>query len=146
LSITFLLQNKFKAVFDPLERFIASVFNFLKGPGIKDNKKINRVLVIIIIFLGSLLRIIIGDQKAYYHLDESHTLQFINDSQGVTIGVEDSTYIELSGSEIEELVTINKFERFNFQKIQGKIEKDNHPPLHFLAFTYISNNFCGWCF
>jgi hypothetical protein len=71
LGIVLRLLNKLSVVFEPLERIIVSFRDFFLGTGLQENPKRSKMFLIGILLLGTVFRLFIGDQKAYYHLDET---------------------------------------------------------------------------
>ncbi len=93
------------------------------------------LLLSIVLLLGVGFRLFIGSQKAYYHLDETFSLEFINgiDIGSLSQGVTTESAKILTGDEIREIVTISKWERFNFNHFFPILRSDPHPPLYYWA-------------
>jgi hypothetical protein len=146
LGIVLRLLNKLSVVFEPLERIIVSFRDFFLGTGLQENPKRSKMFLIGILLLGTVFRLFIGDQKAYYHLDETLTVRFTNAGSGLGGGVDDENFSILTGEEIEENLSINNFERFNFQSMQRIFEKDPHPPLYYWLFHSVQASLGGGTF
>ena len=108
-------------------------------------------VILLIIVLGTGLRIWIGYQKAYYHLDGVLSIEYVSGTSpnGLADGVSSNNYNQYSGDDILALMSIPKSDFFNFSTFNNIIRKEPHPPLYYwslhVAQVIFSNgNFSKW--
>jgi len=99
-------------------------------------KYFNILILLIIIFVGTGLRIHYGNQKVYFHHDEIFSLEASNGNTWAYERTNEENWNKvISGNIFKKDVEISHDEQFNFDflKIEGESENGTHPPLHYIS-------------
>ena len=110
-------------------------------------KKLNVVLVLII-FLGTIVRIYLGFQKEYFHMDEAYSYGLMNYDKLSIVDNEDFFNKWHTKEYYLDYLEINRNEIFNLKPIWENQKNDVHPPFYYLLLRIIASltidNFTKW--
>lgn len=104
----------------------------LKEVIIKKQNKVVIFLLICIILLGIGVRMHVGSQKAYLHIDEGYSYGLMNYNKVDIMENEDFYNTWHTKDYYEEYLTIGKEEVTNFRPVYENQKNDVHPPFYYL--------------
>lgn len=114
----------------------------------KNQNKVIIIMLTAIILLGVAARIYIGNEKAYFQIDEMYSYGLMNYKILNIADSEDFYHTWHNAEYYEDYLSISKEEATNFLPVYENQKNDVHPPFYYLllrlAATFTLNSFTKW--
>lgn len=112
-------------------------------------RKKNIILILILIILAQIIiRIYIGNEKEYFHMDEAYSYGLMNYNK-LNIADNEDFYNKWHNSNYyKDYLEVNRNEKWNLKPVYENQKNDVHPPLYYFLLrvfaTFSIDNFSKW--
>ena len=112
------------------------------------NKKIEIVVISIILILQTLIYIFVGTKKSYIHMDEAYSMGLASYDRVEIQDNEDFYNTWHSKEYYEDYISVQENEKGRYAQVYENQKNDVHPPLYYLflriAMGFSKNGYSKW--